>query len=541
MADHPTSPDFSIGANASLDYTNDTTTRAKAESTSVADSLSYTNPDYDANIYQWNKYIDCYSAIDIYKYIFKHIREHDDSWRQRLKRGYYYNYVASIVDLYVAYLFEGAVTRREPRELQEDVQALYKDATRTGMKYDLFMQMAATFAIAAGHTGILVDMPSGGGVMTVEEVKRNKIRPYLSLVQAQQILDWELDDKGQFEWVKIEIPTQQNRTWKKQVDSDTRTFVIWTKYDWEKWQVYLENGENGKQVQKARQIDGGEHPCGEVPLVILKNKNSLLHSWFGESAVRDICDINIAILNWCSFADEEIANRCLNILTMQESGDDSPIELSHYNILTYAEGAERPQYLAPSDTVLKLIGDQIKDARSEIYRLARLSGSTGLLGVREATSGVAYAFEFNETNQSLSAKAQYVEQAELDIHRLYAKWLGKDSQDMSIVYPREFGVDDFLIELQILTEARATLTSEKAIRELEKRVTSKMFSRESQKLRDEIAKEIEQAELRRSSAFSPGTFEEVFANSQFSKAENDKASTDKEEKETEETDKDRTG
>ena len=56
MADHPTSPDFSIGANASLDYTNDTTTRAKAESTSVADSLSYTNPDYDANIYQWNKY-----------------------------------------------------------------------------------------------------------------------------------------------------------------------------------------------------------------------------------------------------------------------------------------------------------------------------------------------------------------------------------------------------------------------------------------------------------------------------------------------------
>ena len=61
------------------------------------------------------------------------------------------------------------------------------------------------------------------------------------------------------------------------------------------------------------------------------------------------------------------------------------------------------------------------------------------------------------------------------------------------------------------------------------------------KLRDEIAKEIDQAELRRSSAFSPGTFEEVFANSQVSKAGNDKADIDKEEKETEETDKDRTG
>ena len=45
--------------------------------------------------------------------------------------------------------------------------------------------------------------------------------------------------------------------------------------------------------------------------------------------------------------------------------------------------------------------------------------------------------------------------------------------------------------------------------------------------------------MRRSSAFSPGTFEEVFANSQISKTENDKADTEKEKKGTEETDKDR--
>ena len=472
----------------------------------LAEALARTHPDYEDMLDQWNKYIDCYAAVDIYKYIYQHSREHAESWQMRVKRGYYYNYVASIVDLYVAYLFEGAITRTHPKSLEQPLQDLYEDATRSGTKYNLFLQMAETFAVAAGHVGLLIDMPEGGGTMTVEDAKRLKHRPYLSIIQAQQILDWELDEAGAFRWVKIEIPTKQERSWRQAVDTKTRTFVIWDREHWEKWELRENNG-----AKQAILIAESDHPVGEVPLVILKNKKSLLHPWFGESAVRDICDINIAILNWSSFADEEVANRCLNILTMQESGEDTPIEITHYNVLSYAEGADRPQYLAPSETVLKLIGEQIQDARSEIYRLAKLSGSTGLLGVREATSGVAYAFEFNETNQSLAAKAQHVEQAEADVHRIYAKWIAKDASDTSIAYPREFGVDDFLVELQTLTEARATLTSDTAIRELEKRVTSKLFSRESQELRDNIAKEIESASLRRGRMLAPGSFEEVFS------------------------------
>jgi hypothetical protein len=131
--------------------------------------------------------------------------------------------------------------------------------------------------------------------------------------------------------------------------------------------------------------------------------------------------------------------------------------------------------------------DRVKD---EIYRLAKLGGDTGLQKSRQATSGIAYAFEFNTTNQSLGKKAESAEQAEYEIHQLVAKWLKRDFEG-NIAYPKEFGVEDFLQDLALLADARATLSSETAIQELEKKVTAKMFAREAQDLRDKIAGEIQ--------------------------------------------------
>lgn len=489
----------STGSNASLDH-------AAAQDLplvyqtgmSEADALQYRHPDYEANVAKWAKYVDCYRAREIYRFIHKHPREHQDVYEMRVKRGYYFNYVAAIVDLYVSYLYEAGITRTAGESLSGELEEFYKDADRCGTSYHLFMQVAATFAICTGHAAILVDMPETpeGGIVSEAQRKELNHRPYLTLVQAHQIVDWELDEFGKFEWVKIQVERPQDRSWNKAVNARTEHYLIWTKTTWERWRLdYEQAGDQETQRAQATREAQGDHALGEVPLVVLKNDRDLDHKWFGESAVRDVVDINLAILNWCSFADEEIANRCLNILTMQRSDTDAPLEISHYNVIEYAEGAEPPSYLTPGDTPLKLIWEAIDQGRNEIYRLSKLSGSTGLLGVREATSGIAYAFEFNETNQSLAKKANFAEQCETEVHRLVAKWLNK-TFDGSINYPREFGVDDFLVELQILTEARSNFTSETAIKELEKRVAAKMFAKDRQSLREKIAQEIEEAEAK---------------------------------------------
>jgi len=405
----------------------------------------------------------------------------------RIKRGYYYNYCASVVDLIVAYLFHSPIERLVGESISEELEEIYKNSDLCGSTYTNFMQSVSTYAQIYGHCGVLVDAPKAEEeVLSEDDRKRMGLRPYLTVVKAPQIKDWALDRHGRFLWVKIEIDVGEDRDPMHPSDSGVRRFLLWDREKWSEWEV-------NEAERTAVEVATGKHALESVPLVIFYNEKARNHRWFGSSMLRDIADINIAILNWSSLGDEEIAERCLNVLTMEQSGSDTPDILSHHNVLEYTPGSTPPQYLVPGDTPLKLIGEWIDRAKDEIYRLSKLSGSTGLLGVREATSGIAYAYEFNETNQSLAKKAEGMEQGELEVHRMIAKWLSSD-WDGTITYPREFGVDDFLQELAMLTESRTTLSSETAVKTLEKKVTAKMFSREPMALRQKIKQEIDDAE-----------------------------------------------
>lgn len=474
-------------------------------------ALLYEHPDYTANREKWDKYMNLYAAEDVYQYIYQHPRETEESWTQRVQRAYYYNYTASIIDLIVSYLFSVNITREpsaansdsddseasvespEDKELKQELQPIFQDADLRGTSYDVFIRMVATFAQVLGHVGVLVDAPNQDAAQTEQDVKDQGIRPYLKLVLPMNLLDWSIDEFGEYEWVKIEVPPVENRSFHQKLDGAERNFLIWTRTNWELWQVIDIPGED----KIATKLSEGDSPAsirGTVPFAIFKNGRKVNHDWFGDSAVRDIADINIALMNWASLGDEEIANRCLNIMTMERDQQNQIAALiSHCNILEYSPGSQPPQYLQPGETPLKLIGEWMNRARDEIYRLAKMGGSTGLLGVREATSGIAYAYEFNETNQSLTAKAAFMEEAETKVFRLIAKWVGKEFTG-TVCYARDFGVDDFLLELDTIMKARMTLTSPSAIRQMEKNFSRKLFARNSLKFRQTVDTEIDKAE-----------------------------------------------
>jgi hypothetical protein len=451
---------------------------------SDADSLRYEHPEYQAQVLKWRKYLDTYEGNEVWRFIHRHLRESDEMYQRRVKRSYYYNYVASVVDLYIAYIYHAPITR-QLEDQEEFYRDLHENADLQGTNFSVFIQEAATQAQICGYCGILVDMPTVPPelIETEADRKAHRLRPYLTLVDPLQLLDWEVDRWGNFLWVKIEVFPPQDRTWKETIDEEVRHFLIWTRTGWERWEL---RGED------ARIINSGEHSLGVVPLVILLNERRPKHLWMGLSAIRDIADINIGILNWSSMGDEEIFERCLNVLTMEKDDSEAAAEISHHNVLEYASGATPPQYLVPGDSPLQMIGQWIDRAKDEIYRLAKFGGSVGLMGTRQATSGIAYAFEFNETNQALAKKATHIEHAETEIHQLYARWLDTIFRG-TVSYPREFGVEDFLMDLQVLTEARMTMSSEEAIREIERKLVTKMFARDGGQLRETIISEINRA------------------------------------------------
>ena len=469
----------------------------------MADALLYTHPDYVDNLPKWIKFSDLYESDDIYKYIYQHPRETEIIFHQRLIRAFQLNYCAGVVDLFVAYMFASDIVRdtKGSSGFSETLVDIYKNADLQGTSYEMFMHQVAIYSLVYGHMGVLVDAPRmGEDIVSERDRKTDGIRPFLNLVSPQQIRDWSRDRFGRFNWVKIEVPVEENREFNNPVNTRERRFLIWDREGWQLWSVTQSPGTGGDDARgdvDAKLVGAGDSPDnikGEVPLVIFQNSKRLKHDWFGNSAIRDISDINIALMNWASLADEEIHNRCLNILAMErDNSGDIATNLSHHNVLEYSTGTNPPQYLTPGDTPLNLIGDWIDRAKDEIYRLAKLGGSTGMASVSEATSGIAYAYEFNETNQSLAEKAASMEAGENKVHSLLARWFGKEF-DGNIEYPRDFGVDDFLLELDLLIKGRESLTSQTAIRELEKRVISKLYSRKPLEFRKKIEKEIEDAD-----------------------------------------------
>jgi len=490
-----------IGSNASIDMRDDARQLAATDdvmvSLQLAEALLQTHPDWDWWQPKWVKFLDLYMSNDIYRFIHRHIREVDVSASRRIERGYYYNYVKAVVDLFTAFLFHAPIDRNPGSKFKEDFEAIKKNADRAGTLWSVFWQRACTFSAVEGHIGILVDSPKTDGKDpdTEAERKARGIRPYLTLFHAHQIRDWEIDQFGNFNWVKLEVFRPMDRDWKQNPALRDKTFVIWTKDSWEEWKV-TKNGDGGPNADEtAVMTDSASHSLGVVPLVILRIDKHPTHPWFGISAVIDIADINIAILNWSSLGDEEIFERCLNILAIERGESDAPVELTHANVLEYEPGGNAPEYLAPGPTALQLIMEWIDHAKNEIRRLAKLNISTGLGDVRQAQSGIAKAFHFVETNQSLAGKALHLEQAEIKVFNLILKWLDPDLEwDGSVQYPREFGIEDFLTIFQELDAARSSLTSETAIKESEKKVIRKIFARDAQELREKMEAEVEAAD-----------------------------------------------
>lgn len=482
-------------SNAAIDMSeDDRKVKYEGERLSRVDALKYEHPEYVKFRLKWQKYVDMYEGNDIYQFIHRHIRESEDMFRGRVARAYYYNYVGSIIDLYIAYIYHSPITRQIDENFFQD---LYDNADLQGTKYIQYIQQVAKSAQIFGHVGILVDMPKSpeDGFQTEEERKRANHRPYLTMIDALQILDWENDRYGNFNWVKIEVSRPNDRDWMISIDTTVRYFLIWTKDSWEEWRLFEDT---------ATMTDSGTHPLGQVPLVILQNEKKPKHNWMGISSIRDIVDINIAILNWCSLGDEEIFERCLNVLTMEKGDVQDQAELNHHNILEYPSGTQPPMYLVPGATPLELIEKWIDRAKDQIYRLAKFGGSVGMLETKQATSGIAYAFEFNETNQSLANKAENIEKAEISVHRLWSLWLGESFEDQTITYPDEFGVEDFLMDLQLLLQARTTVSSDTAVKEIEKRILVKYFAASPATLRDKITSEVDSADPRMPEPMPPG-------------------------------------
>lgn len=520
--------------------------RKKADSKTaqnLAKILLKTHSRYEEFLPKWELFLDCYQGVGMSRRLKKHIRESIESLKVRKERMYYLNYCEPVIDLYIHYIFSKPAIRkvdkstegisnysksRQPRseihakaniiedsgvthdasdQVKGDWDNWLKNVDRKGNDIDRFMSHAGRFALALGHSHILVDMPSAPGEEEIETEQQRMdqgINPYTSFYYPQDMTNFAIDEFGELLWCRMREkeppqpdPFKAPDTSKniavhfadsmsaalKNLVGDKKAIYLktWTRTNWILHKISSDEG--------AVVIGTGQHPCKKVPIVTLYNNKFARFDFYGRSLIFDIALINVAILNWSSLIDEEIYQKCLNILCIgrQQGSMDTDIIFGSNNTLEYEGSA--PFFLAPATDPGAFIQGQIDRMRDEIFRLAKLGGGLGL-ETSSTRSGVAHAFEFNETNRTVAEKADEMEIAENNIHKFYHAWLGKKWTGL-VDYPDSFSVESMDTEIQLAASAKQTVMSPTFHKEMDKKVVKKVLHNVPEDILNKIMKEIE--------------------------------------------------
>ena len=444
------------------------------------EELESTHPLYSAFIHEWLFYVRSYFGGRMYKdgdYLLQHPFESGANYARRKETSYFYNYCGPVVDIFVSHLFRKDA-QRDYGSLSDDslFNMFLKDADLEGNTFRHFMREAQRFASVYGRVSIIVDKPQALAA-TRAEAEDLGIRPYLSMVTPENLLDWSfvrLPYSG-----RLVLDTVKIREGKD-------TYRIWNRDGWELWQAVEATGE-------VRLADAGWHGLGEVPLVNLYNKISGTRM-LGISDIQDIADINRNIYYLCSDAREIIENTAFPMLALPYSrGDANEREVGPRNILQFdpAEPNARPYWLEAPHSSLTEIREWVRHDIEEIYRIAKLGGVKAAEDHGSARSGVAIELEYQQLYSTLSEKADNLEQAESRVLELWARWEGS-SFDGYIDYPDDFSVKDLDRELQNAMKAQeAAIGSPTFRKELQKRIALSVLPKAGEEVLCRIFEEID--------------------------------------------------
>lgn len=407
--------------------------------------------------------------------LFTHPRELANEYTDRLKRAYFLNYSAPIVDSYCFFLSKEKVQRNIADNLQ--LQAFVHNCDLEGTSIDEFFKTIAVSILVSGGEFIVVDCPAINTETQADELMTNK-RPYLYTIKTEDVLDFKKDDEG-FVWIKFKTTYEAKDSWDYEGEGTIPCYVVW---DRQKYTVYDMEGEKIQNMELVNEF-------GFVPIVHVK---------FGESLIKDICVVNRALFNWCSLLDENLYKQTFSWLTLpgdpNESLRDKQIGTSW--AFTFDKDSKHPpKFISPdanqSEVFMKNINANIK----EIYRLASLDNSS--IGTNDYKSGTSKQYDFMNVNKTLAKISYALQTGEINVFSMINKVYGKNKETASghpdgveIQYPTEFNQVALMDRLEQLYEAVSSQFSKTFRKRAASAIVATLFPLLSEEDSKTIEKEI---------------------------------------------------
>jgi hypothetical protein len=332
-----------------------------------------------------------------------------------------------------------------------------------------------------GSSFVVVDFPKAGAVAQTraEEDASGRSRAYLTQYSADEIINWNYDDRSGLDWVVIRTSClQQSKVTDAKWEKETR----WIYYDRENYQVFRKVGE----AQKIELLDEGRHGLAaqrRVPVFEMKVSEGL---WLmNKSALLQLEHFNKSnALSWALtmglFASPVIySDKEWN----QVMGESYFIQLGKDDRFGWTE---------PAGTVYQIAADNLVRLKDEIYRVCYLMNQAEQArGGYIAASGLSKQIDSAVTQEVLRAYGDVVKDAMKQVLWAIAK-ARQDDVTIDVSGMDEFDIGDFGSELD---DAKKLLdlgiASETLKKQVFKKLAFKYLCDARQEIKNRVAEEIE--------------------------------------------------
>lgn len=450
------------------------------------------HPDYVARKQAWSMYRDLYAGGERIRanasaYLIQRQREPGTTYRERLGKVFYENYIGSIVDWYAATLF-----RREPVlnfEGANDAGRQFfaefvDDCDRRGTALSDFLRARLIEALVGGASYILVDFPKVDGVVDsrAAEDASGRSRAYLVGYSVEDVINWSHDDEGNLDWVVLRTSGLRKANVE---DNEWRKVTTWTYYDKQRYKVFRQStGETGGE-SRIDVVDEGFHGLAKqnrVPLFGLEIQEGLwLLNKAGSLQIEHFSKSNA--LSWGLtmglFAMPVIySEREFN----QTFGEAYYLQLGP---------GDRFGWTEPDGKVYQIAAENLERLKDEIYRVCYLGQMGGPLAGAQQQSALSKMRDFSITQEVLRAYGDSIK----DLLRKVLRGIESAREDgltVNVSGLDEFDIGDFSSELGDAERLlKLGIESPTLKQQIFKKLALKYLCDVRQEVKDRIAGEID--------------------------------------------------
>jgi len=410
------------------------------------------------------------------EYLIRHSKEQKSDFNRRVEEAVYTNYSAPIVDIMTSYLFRERPQRSFGTGLDKNkpLNMFLDDADARGRSFPTMMRELGKWSGVMGHMGVVVDKPISESALTRADELNMGIRPYMTTYAPGDMINWgfvlEYMGPPQLDFLVLR---------EQELEEDTTVYRIWFRDSWELW-LQPAPAKGSTMDKDPELLDEGEHPLGKIPFVLIPNKDSF-DEMSGVSDLTDIAEINRYIYRLDSAAMEIIERTAFPFLEVPVDSITGPsnkdVVVGTGNVLEREIGdATGHRWLEPSHASLQRILDWRTQAVQDIREIAKMGSASSTQKQGAASfSGVALDIKFQQLNAVLASKATVMEHAETAILTLAAEW-EQETADVSVRYPRKFGIRDVSSDLDTAIRSKEIIFSPAYDKLIQKSIASRSLS-----------------------------------------------------------------